>query len=153
MSVPTHGYSCRKVRCYKTSCQYCSSKVYYYECTCGSKVFFDSLGDWQLHACPKLEQQTRERLRQESSFIIEKLSGKKSQSNLSNSDAQKKSSSISSNSAPKSKIELSIARTHRNGTIAKNPLSICKHCGIEVRTDRMSKHLHKCKKNKSTSLL
>lgn len=54
MSVPTHRAGCQTVT-WKTNCPDCHKPVYFFACTCGSKVFFDSLGDpWPLHAdtCP-----------------------------------------------------------------------------------------------------
>jgi hypothetical protein len=52
MSVSGHGYGCYKVKCYTTACRTCNSKVFYYECNHGSKVFFDALGgSWPNHHC------------------------------------------------------------------------------------------------------
>jgi len=54
MSVPTHREDCQ-TRTWKTNCPDCRKPVYFFACTCGSKVFFDALGDpWPLHAdsCP-----------------------------------------------------------------------------------------------------
>jgi len=54
MSVPTHRESC-ETRIWKTTCLDCKKPVYFFACSCGSKVFFDLLGDpWPLHAdsCP-----------------------------------------------------------------------------------------------------
>ena len=54
MSVPTHKAGCRTVT-WRTACQDCGKPVYYFSCSCGSRVFFDSLGEpWPLHAdsCP-----------------------------------------------------------------------------------------------------
>jgi len=54
MSVPTHREGCQTTT-WKTICLDCRKPVYYFSCSCGSKVFFDSLGDpWPLHAdsCP-----------------------------------------------------------------------------------------------------
>ena len=54
MSVPTHRAGC-ETRTWKTNCLDCGKPVYFFACTCGSKVFFDALGDpWPLHAdsCP-----------------------------------------------------------------------------------------------------
>jgi hypothetical protein len=38
--VPTHGPWCRKVHSYKTKCPGCRDDVVYYQCSCGSKLFF-----------------------------------------------------------------------------------------------------------------
>jgi hypothetical protein len=51
MSVPSHGYKCRRVCCYPTQCPSCDTNVFYYQCSCGSKVFFETLGDWEVHEC------------------------------------------------------------------------------------------------------
>jgi hypothetical protein len=53
MAVPTHGSNCRTVACYPTTCRKCGNSVYYFECTCHSKVFFDSLEYWDEHVCPR----------------------------------------------------------------------------------------------------
>jgi len=40
---------------WKTTCPDCKKAVFFFSCSCGSKIFFDSLGDpWPLHAdsCP-----------------------------------------------------------------------------------------------------
>ena len=39
--VPSHRESCVKVRSFPTFCQKCFARVIYFECSCGSKVFFD----------------------------------------------------------------------------------------------------------------
>lgn len=50
MSVPTHLSGCQS-RMWRTSCPDCSERVFYFSCTCGSKVFFESAGaPWPLHA-------------------------------------------------------------------------------------------------------
>jgi hypothetical protein len=52
MSVPSHGPLCRKIRCYPTVCPTCGEEVYFYKCSCGSKVYFDELSlDWPKHEC------------------------------------------------------------------------------------------------------
>ena len=51
MSVPTHGVDC-KTWAFPTKCKKCGDAVYYFSCSCGSKVFFDDLGEpWQEHCC------------------------------------------------------------------------------------------------------
>lgn len=51
MSVPSHGVNCR-TRTFPTKCKGCGDKVYYFACSCGSKVFFDELGwPWNEHCC------------------------------------------------------------------------------------------------------
>ena len=54
MPCPTHGDGCETVT-YRTHCQRCGHRVFYFSCSEGSKVFFDSLGDpWPRHedSCP-----------------------------------------------------------------------------------------------------
>ena len=48
--VPTHGPSCHKVCSYLTYCRACDEAVVYFECSCGSKVFFDP-PDEGVHEC------------------------------------------------------------------------------------------------------
>lgn len=56
MAVPNHGSSCRQIKCYCTVCPDCGVDVFYWECSCGSKVFFESIGnDWPKHQCLPLE--------------------------------------------------------------------------------------------------
>jgi hypothetical protein len=54
MSVPTHREDCQ-TRTWKTTCPDCKKPVWFFSCTCGSKVFFDAKGyPWPLHgeSCP-----------------------------------------------------------------------------------------------------
>jgi hypothetical protein len=49
-----HGEWCG-ARTYPTRCRYCGGKVFYFECRCGSKVFFAELGgEWPEHRCMQL---------------------------------------------------------------------------------------------------
>nr|MBP6739041.1 hypothetical protein [Leptospiraceae bacterium] len=51
MSVPTHSSSCRS-KAFPIICKGCGVTVFYFTCSCGSKVFFDSLGyPWTEHIC------------------------------------------------------------------------------------------------------
>lgn len=46
-----HGRDC-KAKTYPTICSRCDAKVFFFQCQCGSKVFFDELGSpWPLHNC------------------------------------------------------------------------------------------------------
>lgn len=52
MPVPTHGPHCRTLSSYWCQCPDCNQEVFYFACTCGSKVFLDPLGDrWSRHEC------------------------------------------------------------------------------------------------------
>lgn len=49
-----HGEWCG-ARTYPTRCRYCGGKTFYFECRCGSKVFFAELGgDWPEHRCMQM---------------------------------------------------------------------------------------------------
>jgi hypothetical protein len=49
--VPTHDPSCT-TKAWPTKCNYCGGAIYFFSCSCGSKVFFDALGDpWPQHYC------------------------------------------------------------------------------------------------------
>ena len=51
MSVPRHGVDCR-TRTFPTKCSNCGDDVFFFSCTCGSRVFFDELGwPWPEHDC------------------------------------------------------------------------------------------------------
>lgn len=55
MSVPTHISSCRS-KAFPIICKGCGVTVFYFTCSCGSKVFFDSLGyPWTEHICQDLK--------------------------------------------------------------------------------------------------
>jgi hypothetical protein len=55
MSVPNHSPDCY-TKTYPTSCPYCGQEVFFFACSCGSKIFFDGLGDpWPQHHCPEYE--------------------------------------------------------------------------------------------------
>lgn len=46
-----HGVMCGS-RTWPTKCPTCREEVFFFSCTCGSKVFFDELGaPWPLHSC------------------------------------------------------------------------------------------------------
>jgi hypothetical protein len=51
MPIPTHSLSCT-TRAFKTNCPHCKETVFYFSCSCGSKVFFNELGyPWEKHDC------------------------------------------------------------------------------------------------------
>ena len=55
MSVPNHQPGCTTTL-WQTRCRDCSAIVYFFSCSCGSRVFFDSPGyPWPLHTdrCPQ----------------------------------------------------------------------------------------------------
>lgn len=50
MAVPTHSEGC-KTQTWATRCRDCDEPVYFFSCSCGSRVLFDRLGEpWPLHA-------------------------------------------------------------------------------------------------------
>ena len=42
MAVPSHGIGC-KTKTYPTTCPECEQDVFFFSCTCGSRVFFDCI--------------------------------------------------------------------------------------------------------------
>ena len=51
MSVPTHGPMCA-TWVFQTDCWYCGSPIHVLQCTCGSVVLLDAIGnDWPKHDC------------------------------------------------------------------------------------------------------
>lgn len=52
MSVPTHGRGCITTT-HPMRCDGCGSGIFYFSCTCGSKVFFEPLDPFEEHFCPK----------------------------------------------------------------------------------------------------
>lgn len=47
----THGYWCNS-RTYPCKCPGCGDSVFFFHCDCGSRVFFDALGQpWPIHDC------------------------------------------------------------------------------------------------------
>lgn len=49
--MATHGIFC-STRTFPTRCPSCNDNVFYFSCSCGSRVFFDSLGGaWPIHDC------------------------------------------------------------------------------------------------------
>lgn len=50
MPVPNHGPTCQTLT-YPTRCSRCGESVFYFQCTCGSKVYFDDLEDFARHDC------------------------------------------------------------------------------------------------------
>lgn len=50
MPIPTHREGC-ETRMWKTSCPDCGKPVWFFSCSCGSKVYFDQKGPpWPQHA-------------------------------------------------------------------------------------------------------
>ena len=55
MSIPSHNLSCL-TKAVRFNCQDCNRPVWYFKCSCGSKIFFDDLGwPWPLHHCKNYE--------------------------------------------------------------------------------------------------
>lgn len=53
MPIPTHDLSCI-TKAFPTRCPDCKMAVFFFSCNCGSKVYFDDLGDpWPKHYCNK----------------------------------------------------------------------------------------------------
>ncbi len=53
--IPNHNIYCY-TKTYPTNCPTCRQPVYFFSCSCGSKVYFDDLGaPWPMHFCKKLE--------------------------------------------------------------------------------------------------
>ena len=54
MSVPTHGPWCTTLNYYRFTCTLCSKEVFFFSCTCGSRVLFDgpdpAARGWPKHA-------------------------------------------------------------------------------------------------------
>lgn len=51
MPVPTHRTDCSS-KAYPTNYFFCNQEVFYFFCSCGSKVLFDELGSpWPIHRC------------------------------------------------------------------------------------------------------
>lgn len=49
----THSKRCN-AKTVPMNCRYCGQEVFYFTCNCGSKVFFEELGDpWPIHDCSK----------------------------------------------------------------------------------------------------
>ena len=54
MTQAAHGWWCNS-RTYPMTCKYCGDRVFYFSCDCGSKLFFDELGQpWPIHRCLEL---------------------------------------------------------------------------------------------------
>ena len=52
-----HGEHCNS-KTYPTNCKQCGSKIFYFSCDCGCKVFFEELGHpWNVHHCRPIELQ------------------------------------------------------------------------------------------------
>lgn len=50
MAIPSHNPGCH-TRTFETRCLDCHQKVFFFSCSCESKVLFDKLGDpWPLHS-------------------------------------------------------------------------------------------------------
>ena len=50
MPVPTHGPMC-STKTYPAHCASCKRKIFYFSCSCGSRVFFESLDTFEYHGC------------------------------------------------------------------------------------------------------
>lgn len=55
MSIPTHDITCR-TRANQIICPDCKEKVWFFSCSCGTKVFFNDLGfPWEKHNCREFQ--------------------------------------------------------------------------------------------------
>jgi hypothetical protein len=53
LSIPTHTIACI-TKSFPTHCPECNADVWFFSCTCGSKVYFNELGyPWEQHQCRK----------------------------------------------------------------------------------------------------
>lgn len=53
MSIPTHKQSCY-TKAFPTRCPDCEDRVWFFSCSCGSKIYFEELGwPWPQHYCQK----------------------------------------------------------------------------------------------------
>jgi hypothetical protein len=53
MPIPTHDITCI-TNSFRTACPECKSEVWFFSCSCGSKIFFEELGHpWDQHICRK----------------------------------------------------------------------------------------------------
>lgn len=64
MSIPTHSIFCI-TKAFSTACPDCNQSVWFFSCNCGSKVYFNELGEpWPIHYCRhKLVREAVEMLR------------------------------------------------------------------------------------------
>lgn len=57
MSIPTHDITCI-TKAFPTNCPDCTEPVWFFSCSCGSKLFFNQLGyPWEQHVCRKYQLQ------------------------------------------------------------------------------------------------
>lgn len=70
----THGWWCNSVT-WPTKCPSCGDSVFFFQCDCESKVFFDELGPpWPIHDCDTSWARSRPRMRDSSGAIIVEIS-------------------------------------------------------------------------------
>lgn len=70
----THGWWCNSVT-WPTKCPSCGDSVFFFQCDCESKVFFDELGPpWPIHDCDTSWARNRPRTRDSSGAIIVEIS-------------------------------------------------------------------------------
>lgn len=70
----THGWWCNSVT-WPTRCPRCGGSVFFFQCDCESKVFFDELGPpWPIHDCDSSWARSRPRTRDSSGAIIVEIS-------------------------------------------------------------------------------
>ena len=70
----THGWWCNSVT-WPTRCPQCGGSVFFFQCDCESKVFFDELGPpWPIHDCDSSWARSRPRTRDSSGAIIVEIS-------------------------------------------------------------------------------
>lgn len=57
MPVPTHRPDCHTEKYFKTKCQFCGKQIFFWSCTCGSRLFFETRDpDWIKHDCRNTSQ-------------------------------------------------------------------------------------------------
>lgn len=48
--MASHGWWCNS-KTIPTTCPFCGERVFFFSCDHGSRVYFDELGDWEIHSC------------------------------------------------------------------------------------------------------
>ena len=124
MSVPSHGDICQTIRNYATTCLKCKEKVFYFECSCGSKVFFDSCITWEKHDCSLPISQTYH------SFSLKGFRFSKN----------KREGIVHNGQKVFDKNFFEVNSTDGTKNIA---METCRYCSARVKVTRMKKHIKK----------
>ena len=134
MSIPKHAAGCHG-RAYPSKCPTCHGKVFYFACSCGNKVFYQSLGgEWPVHACKV----------KKAKALVTYVACEKCFENIKEYLYAVHLEACVPIPEP---VETALAPTGSTPPMKRRPprsMTTCPHCNAQVGARRMKVHLSRC---------